>query len=44
MKMGHPISDTFHLAQSLNPAGDAKKVKTIDYGSDFKDIIDKLTS
>ena len=36
------ITDTVHLGQTLNPADDALKLKAINYGSDFKDVIYKI--
>ena len=40
--MQQPINDTIHLRETSNPADSAQEVEAIDYGSDFKDKIDKI--
>ena len=36
------ITDTVHLGQRLNPVVNDLKLKAINYGSDFKDVIYKI--
>ena len=41
--MQHPISEEIHLAQTVNLAHNTKKLKSVDYSTDFNDITDKVT-
>ena len=41
--MQHPISDEIHLAQTVTLTHNTKKLKLVDYSTDFNDVTDKVT-